>query len=862
MTSSEDRQPVSECKKKILEYKWEKIRKKILEDCLWQVTKDELEALEACYWLKATGFQEYVHLYDDQQFPVDISLIQKDHVSMDEDSRHSLIRRLETLNRCAKLTKKRVKNLALRKANLSSRADPLCSNQLFSQQCSASSMDHIKSSNSSSSLLVEMHGRKRPSSKYGIYSVDRAVTDVDTVAKDIGIPGQEPRLSRTFSFSGTSESNDLASNASHLTSASTTDVFSKENRLSFYDNVPILADSEPNYKYIGASPTDSVFKESVPMRRKHFASQMESDDDMSSVSSPEDDEDLETAERLSLAASSSKGMGSVDSGVPSSPVLRSPSVRQRRVKWHSFQKSTDGEAICLSLKMQNLSAGQMVALRKISLLRLTALMERYSVQNRSGWHWTIPKLLRRLRSPENRGERNVFGASLLTTVQRSGHPLPRSILLCIAFLTRTALSTVGIFRRSGVKSRIEKLKEDIELFNSKLAFDSYSPYDIADMLKQYLRELPEPLLTSKLAETFIAIYKDIPKELQKQAMKLAIILMPDENREALQTILAFLNQFASNSNENQMDHRNLSVCFAPAFFHIFGTKDDKGNNAKRLRRTFSSVKSEKDFEDIKATQQCLIDLMQTFHDLFTVPEDVMMKCRFTYIEQGDPVFLEDLSSNLSEANSEDGYQTYLENCFSGLLQESQSKTKGWMQHSINSDVEVSYKTVKDGYPIKLWKAVVEINASPTDILRRFVKERHLWDDEMVSWEYIENLDDQTDIFYCETQTIVPSVKRDYLTLRSWRKCLNGSSCGCVTTSINHRSVHLSSGIRAIVLADRCLMEPLGLGRSKVTYICRTDLRGKSPRYYNKAIGPWLVFSCVTKIRDTFNCGPDGPETNV
>ena len=39
-------------------------------------------------------------------------------------------------------------------------------------------------------------------------------------------------------------------------------------------------------------------------------------------------------------------------------------------------------------------------------------------------------------------------------------------------------------------------------------------------------------------------------------------------------------------------------------------------------------------------------------------------------------------------------------------------------------------------------------------------------------------------------------------------------------------------------------------------------RGKSPRYYNQAVGPWLVYSCVTKIRETFNCGPDGPETNV
>ena len=58
-----------------------------------------------------------------------------------------------------------------------------------------------------------------------------------------------------------------------------------------------------------------------------------------------------------------------------------------------------------------------------------------------------------------------------------------------------------------MKSRIENLKGEIESGNSKVDFDSYSPYDVADVLKQYLRELPGPLLTSKLAETFISIYK-------------------------------------------------------------------------------------------------------------------------------------------------------------------------------------------------------------------------------------------------------------------------------------------------------------------------------------------------------------------
>ena len=41
----------------------------------------------------------------------------------------------------------------------------------------------------------------------------------------------------------------------------------------------------------------------------------------------------------------------------------------------------------------------------------------------------------------------------------------------------------------------------------KVDFDGYSVYDVADTLKQYFRELPEPLLTTKLADTFISIHK-------------------------------------------------------------------------------------------------------------------------------------------------------------------------------------------------------------------------------------------------------------------------------------------------------------------------------------------------------------------
>lgn len=50
-----------------------------------------------------------------------------------------------------------------------------------------------------------------------------------------------------------------------------------------------------------------------------------------------------------------------------------------------------------------------------------------------------------------------------------------------------------------------------------------------------------------------------------------------------------------------------------------------------------------------------------------MPEDLLIKCQFSYIEQGDPVSLEQFSSDLTETE-EGGYQLYIDNCFAGLLQ--------------------------------------------------------------------------------------------------------------------------------------------------------------------------------------------------
>ena len=72
-----------------------------------------------------------------------------------------------------------------------------------------------------------------------------------------------------------------------------------------------------------------------------------------------------------------------------------------------------------------------------------------------------PKFIKRFKAPDYK-DKHVFGVPLLVVLQRSGQPLPQCILYAMRSLRRTASDAVGIFRKSGVRSRIQKLRDQVE----------------------------------------------------------------------------------------------------------------------------------------------------------------------------------------------------------------------------------------------------------------------------------------------------------------------------------------------------------------------------------------------------------------
>lgn len=58
-----------------------------------------------------------------------------------------------------------------------------------------------------------------------------------------------------------------------------------------------------------------------------------------------------------------------------------------------------------------------------------------------------------------------------------------------------------------MKSRIQTLRKLNENPPDHVSYQGQSVYEVADLLKQYFRDLPEPVLTTKLTETFLQIYQ-------------------------------------------------------------------------------------------------------------------------------------------------------------------------------------------------------------------------------------------------------------------------------------------------------------------------------------------------------------------
>ena len=145
--------------------------------------------------------------------------------------------------------------------------------------------------------------------------------------------------------------------------------------------------------------------------------------------------------------------------------------------------------------------------------------------------------------------------------------LPLVIKVASRYIER-CLTTEGIYRVSGNKTRVQSFYDLFRNGNgATIRFAHADVHAWTGLLKQFLRDQVEPLLTFPLFNSFIDIANIKEKE-NEQQMKLhyfTVILsnLPVENKACVAHLMLHLYDVASHSNENKMNYKNLGVVFGP-----------------------------------------------------------------------------------------------------------------------------------------------------------------------------------------------------------------------------------------------------------------------------------------------------------
>nr|XP_023670454.1 rho GTPase-activating protein 7-like isoform X1 [Paramormyrops kingsleyae] len=613
-----------------------------------------------------------------------------------------------------------------------------------------------------------------------------------------------------------------------------------DSRLSLYDNVP----PEPPGMDPPEPQLDDILRQVDGLQRLVSEWAEEEADSDSALDSPlqhqleeaESSSDLDSAAHVSEQEEGLTGRDRRDSGVGAS--LTRPS-RPPKLRWPSFQDSHRASLPSAPMQLSSQSVLQMNLLQKLALLKLTALLEKHTPGHKHSLSCRVmPRFMKRPKLRDYR-DRSVFGVSLQLNMQHSGQPLPLGIQQAMRYLRSQCLDQVGLFRKSGVKSRIQALRQMNEACPDGVGYDGQSAYDVADMLKQYFRDLPEPLLTSKLGETFLQIYQYIPKEQRLQAVRAAVLLLPDHHREALQTLLYFLSDVAAAAADNQMTCTNLAVCLAPSLFHLNTLRRDGSSTRVMQRKQSLGKPDQKDLNENLAATQGLAHMIAECRKIFLIPEE-MSRCRNSYTDQGlKPPGQGKLTT----------HGGILKESLDGLLKEAKDRFRGYDSRSTMEPAELASKKVQDGVPLRFWKAALEVPATPEEVLTRLLREQHRWDDDLLEAQVLETLDPQTEVYQYVRDSMAPHPPRDHVLLRTWVTDLPKGACALVCTSVDHEGAPVL-GVRVNVLTARYFIEPSRPGRSRLTYISRLDCRGRLPEYNSKIFGN-LCAAEVVRIRDSF-----------
>ncbi|KAK8843361.1 hypothetical protein IAR55_007018 [Kwoniella newhampshirensis] len=215
-------------------------------------------------------------------------------------------------------------------------------------------------------------------------------------------------------------------------------------------------------------------------------------------------------------------------------------------------------------------------------------------------------------------KKGVFGVPIEILVERTGSDsslgasnaqlrVPEFIEDIISTMRQMDMAVEGIFRKNGNIRKLQQLCDALDKDTTAVNLQDENVIQLAALLKRFLREMPDPLLTFRLHKLFCAAASMQNAEERRRCLHLLVVLLPKYNRDTMEVLFVFLKWVASFSYKDEetgsrMDMANLATVICPSILYA------KGANAAR----------DESFIAIQAVQE----LMENQDEFYHVPPEL------------------------------------------------------------------------------------------------------------------------------------------------------------------------------------------------------------------------------------------------
>ncbi|QIW96957.1 hypothetical protein AMS68_002475 [Peltaster fructicola] len=291
-----------------------------------------------------------------------------------------------------------------------------------------------------------------------------------------------------------------------------------------------------------------------------------------------------------------------------------------------------------------LTALEYFVVRHVAVLNMQSLLEGHFnqeelldlIETKRPTFWSKVGKAFTAKDKKPKGSKNaIFGVPLEQLLERDYEEstdcvgpgslrVPSLVQEAVSAMKTMDMSVEGVFRKNGNIKRLNDVKAEIDNKGAvEVDLSKENPVQVAALLKKFLRDLPDPLLTYKLHKLFITSQRIDDSETRRRVLHLTCCLLPKAHRDTMEVLFTFMNWVSSFSHVDEesgskMDIHNLATVITPNILH-------KGKDDNPVDESFLAI-------------EAVHSLIECNEEMCEVPEDCMMLLNDQMLnskEQGD-----------------------------------------------------------------------------------------------------------------------------------------------------------------------------------------------------------------------------------